>query len=168
MPLIVNKQKGFTLVEVLVAVFILAIGLMGLASLQVMSVKTNQSAYYRSQASILAYDILDRMRANRNAFLTGAYDNVDTDNDPESDQGCYDNDGCSADQLADQDVREWTGYFRDVANAGANFVPLIPGGKGTIAREGGDATVTVIWEQDEWQGGDKVTAERQVQIVVRI
>ena len=60
------KQCGFTLLEVLVAILIFAIGLLGLASLQTVSQRSNHSAYLRSQAVIQAYDIADRMRANKN------------------------------------------------------------------------------------------------------
>jgi type IV pilus assembly protein PilV len=60
---------GFTLVEVLVAVLVLAVGLLGLAGLQLASMKSNHSAYRRSQATIAAYDLLDRMRANPGEFV---------------------------------------------------------------------------------------------------
>nr|WP_174482605.1 type IV pilus modification protein PilV [methanotrophic endosymbiont of Bathymodiolus puteoserpentis (Logatchev)] len=59
-----NKKTGFTLIEVLIAMVVLAVGLLGLAGLQATSLKNNQSAYNRSQATQLAYDIADRMRAN--------------------------------------------------------------------------------------------------------
>jgi type IV pilus assembly protein PilV len=55
------------MLEVLIAIVILAIGLLGLAALQTVSLQLNQSAVVRSQASQLAYDITERMRANRNA-----------------------------------------------------------------------------------------------------
>ncbi|WP_295467940.1 type IV pilus modification protein PilV [uncultured Pseudomonas sp.] len=64
-----RRQNGATLIEVLVAMLILAIGLLGLAGLQTISVQSNQGAYFRSQATILANDIVDRMRANRVAAL---------------------------------------------------------------------------------------------------
>ncbi len=67
-------SKGFTLTEVLITVVIMAIGLLGLAGMQANSLKFNHSAYLRSQATNLAYDIVDRMRANRSAALAGAYD----------------------------------------------------------------------------------------------
>ncbi|KTS74845.1 pilus assembly protein PilV [Pseudomonas oryzihabitans] len=65
-----QTQRGATLIEVLVAMLILAIGLLGLAGLQTVSVQSNQGAYFRSQATILANDIVDRMRANRVAALS--------------------------------------------------------------------------------------------------
>jgi len=56
---------GFTLIEVLVAIVVLAFGLLGFALLHTMSVRFTQSANYRTQATNLAYDLIDQMRANR-------------------------------------------------------------------------------------------------------
>ena len=69
----IEAQCGATLIEVLIAVLILAIGLLGLAGMQMTSVQSNHSAYYRTQATVLAGDLADRMRANRTAALTTAY-----------------------------------------------------------------------------------------------
>ena len=60
-----HRSRGFTLVEVLVALVVLSIGLLGVAALQLTSLRSNHSSAMRSQATFLAYDIIDRMRANR-------------------------------------------------------------------------------------------------------
>ncbi len=57
-------KRGFTLLEVLIALLIFSLGLMGLAGLLTTSVKTNHSAYLRTQAIFLAQAMADRMRAN--------------------------------------------------------------------------------------------------------
>lgn len=80
--LVLRYQQGFTLLEVLVAVAILAIGLLGLAGLQASSLRLNNSAYQRSQATNLVYSIIDQMRTNRNAALGGTYDNVNFESSP--------------------------------------------------------------------------------------
>lgn len=59
-----HGAAGFTLIEVLVALLILAIGLLGVAALQFRGLQYNHDAYMRSQINILAYDISDRMRLN--------------------------------------------------------------------------------------------------------
>lgn len=59
-----TDQKGFSLIEVLIAVLVLAIGLLGLASLQLKSIQTNQQSYYLSQVDNYLNDIVNRMRAN--------------------------------------------------------------------------------------------------------
>ncbi|MDM8347607.1 type IV pilus modification protein PilV [Pseudomonas sp. sp1636] len=60
-----HHTEGFTLIEVMIAVVILAIGLLGMATLMTQSLQSSESAYSRGQASLLAYDIIDRMRANK-------------------------------------------------------------------------------------------------------
>jgi type IV pilus assembly protein PilV len=69
-----NLARGFTLVEALVTLLVLSIGLLGVAAMQLASLRSNHSASLRSQATLLAYEIVDRMRANRNAACAGAYD----------------------------------------------------------------------------------------------
>lgn len=66
--LIETRSRGFTLIEVMIAMIILAVGLLGMASLTVRGQQSNESAYARSQASLLAYDIIERMRANKVEF----------------------------------------------------------------------------------------------------
>ena len=59
-----NKQRGFTLLEVLIALLVLSIGLLGLAALQTTGLRSNHMASMRTTSTHLAYDISDRMRAN--------------------------------------------------------------------------------------------------------
>jgi type IV pilus assembly protein PilV len=61
------------LIEMLVALLIISIGLLGVAGLQAYSLKNNASAYNRSQANALIYDIIDAMRSNRQEALAGKY-----------------------------------------------------------------------------------------------
>jgi type IV pilus assembly protein PilV len=61
-----NRSLGFTLIEVLISMILLAIGLLGLASLQAIALRDNQDAYYYQQATLLAYEMQDRIRANVN------------------------------------------------------------------------------------------------------
>lgn len=69
-----RQSRGFTLVEMLIALIVLSIGLLGVAALQISSLRSNGSAASRSQATLLAYEIVDRMRANQVAARAGAYD----------------------------------------------------------------------------------------------
>jgi type IV pilus assembly protein PilV len=68
------RESGFLLIETLVAVIVLAIGLLGVSALQISMQKSNQSALRRSQANMLAYYMMDAMRANKNVALLGSYD----------------------------------------------------------------------------------------------
>ncbi|WP_062061024.1 type IV pilus modification protein PilV [Cellvibrio sp. OA-2007] len=57
-------QRGVGLIEVLVTLLILSTSLLALGAMQTRSLQFNQGAYFRSQANIFAYDLLDRMRIN--------------------------------------------------------------------------------------------------------
>ncbi|MFZ4502875.1 MAG: type IV pilus modification protein PilV [Methylovulum sp.] len=99
-----KHAKGFTLIEVLIALLILSGGLLGLAALQITSLHYNQSAYQRSQASFLSSDLTERMRCNPQAV--SAYLNVDFASagaHPE----CLTVPGCTPAALAEQDMFEW-------------------------------------------------------------
>ena len=67
------QQSGIGLIEILVALLILAIGVLGLTALQSTGLQNNRTAYMRTQATVLAYDIIDRMRANSAQANTGSY-----------------------------------------------------------------------------------------------
>ena len=87
--------RGVGLIEVLVAVAILAFGLLGIAALQATALRNSQSSYERSQAVMLSYTILDRMRANRSVARIGGYDIPET---------------CDAPAVGDQaatDLNQW-------------------------------------------------------------
>ncbi|SRR5581483_1613412 len=66
-------QAGFTLVEALVALIILSVGLLGIAGLQIAGLKANKGSATRTQAVYLAYDIIDRARANPGDAINGNY-----------------------------------------------------------------------------------------------
>lgn len=68
-----KHQKGFSLIEVLVTMVIISFGLLGIAGVIVNALKNNNSSYARTQASVLANDIIDRMRANRTTAETAPY-----------------------------------------------------------------------------------------------
>jgi type IV pilus assembly protein PilV len=66
-------QRGMTLIEILVAIVVLSIGLLGMAGLQLKGMQVNQGSAYRWQAAMLAEDIADQMRADRANALAKAY-----------------------------------------------------------------------------------------------
>ncbi len=65
-------EGGFSLLEVLIAMLILSIGLLGIAGLQIKGQQYNHVSYLRTQAIFLAYDIMDRMRVNSYYYLDPA------------------------------------------------------------------------------------------------
>jgi type IV pilus assembly protein PilV len=75
-----RRPHGFTLLEVLIAMLIFSFGMLGLAALQSFSVKANQSANFRSQATALAATLMDNVRANRSnigSYYSNSYATVD-------------------------------------------------------------------------------------------
>jgi len=80
-----RRLPGFTLLEVLIALLVLSFGLLGLAALQAYSVKANQSANFRSQATAFANMMLDNIRANRanlSSYYSNDYDEVACGEEP--------------------------------------------------------------------------------------
>lgn len=67
------QQCGSTLIEVLVTAVIMSVGLLGIAGLQLTSLKTNSSSYMRSQSAISTYNLMDYIRANRESAIDGDY-----------------------------------------------------------------------------------------------
>ncbi len=140
-------DAGFTLIEVLVALVILSIGLLGTAGLQLASLRESKNTLLASQAAALAYSLADMMRANAAAVNTGGYDfnpETDTPPDPASLPDC--SSSCSPSDIASFDLNQW---YRQVAHS-------LPSGNARItceAAESGDAcpasgavrTITVFW-----------------------
>ncbi len=147
-------QSGFTLIEVMVAMFVLSIGLLGLASLQVTALRNDQSAFMRSQATILAYDLSDRMRANLAAVTSGFYNpaNAATTNN------CTTTTGCTAQEMAQTDLQSWITGITTYLPVGQGWVcidstPNDGTGSGTPACDGvGTKFVVKVWWDDERDG----------------
>lgn len=101
------KESGFNLIEVMVALVVLSIGLLGLATVQITSLQQNQSAYMRTQATLFAYDITDRMRANIDEVSNGSYFAASGALDSTCINYSASAAGCSASEMASHDIAEW-------------------------------------------------------------
>ena len=121
-----KRERGMTLVEALVALVVLSVGLLGVAGLQLSSLRNNHNAHLRSQATALAYDIMDRMRANRVAARAGEY-NVAIDGT------------ISGATIAATDVNAWRAALAATLPAGEGAVDLVAGTN--------QVTITIQWSE---------------------
>jgi type IV pilus assembly protein PilV len=139
-----NNNTGFTLIEVLIAMMILAVGLLGLAALQAASLRNNQSAFYYSQATQLAYDIADRMRAN--VVSASTYTNIKpVDAKPQTDDCLKVTTTCTPEKMAEHDLYEWYTAIRSTFPESVDTLSQIEvntvGGIDTY-------TVTISWNDN--------------------
>lgn len=136
-------QAGFSLLEVLIAVAIMALGLLGLAGLQAQGLKNNHSAYVRSQAALFAYDMVDRLRADRVTAIAGSYNLTMAAVAP------------AGSTLVDTERAGWLGQLA-----------VLPSGDGSIdVTSAGVATVTVQWNDSRATGG---SATESLQVVSKL
>lgn len=130
-----RRASGFTLIEVLVSLVVLSIGLLGIGKLVIFSARANDSAYLRGQATELAYEILDNMRANRQVAVTQGYD-VTLSSVPPNPGSCA-GAACTAALMGSYDVYTWK-----------TRLASLPSGQGSVVTAGTPttATITVQWD----------------------
>jgi type IV pilus assembly protein PilV len=130
-----KTQSGSSLIEVVVALFVLAIGMLGVMSMQVKSMQFNQSAYYYSQAVFLANEILENMRSSpsiANTYLIGLDEKA-----PEIKKDCEAEDvTCTALEQRDYNLYQWR----------SNIEKTLVSGKSSVARIGNFYAITVQFD----------------------
>ena len=131
--LVKNKiQQGVTLIEAMIALLVISVGLLGIASLQITAMSQNASSLNHSQAVWYAYNMSDRIRANMNQFAN--YSGIDT-------SGAYSQDclgsACSNAQMLQADAADWS-----------TMVGNLPGGRGMITNNADGLVVTVLWDDE--------------------
>lgn len=119
-----RRQAGVGMIEVLIAIVVVALGALAVARLQTNMVRFNQSALLRSQASLLVYDLSDRMRADLQGAIDGLYNRDFTDPVPAGGT-------LQADELA-----EWLTRIGE----------RLPQGQGAVATAGDAVTISVRWD----------------------
>lgn len=107
-----RKSLGFTLIEILVAISIMAVALLGLAMLQIDSIKRHQDANQKIAASILANDMIEKIRGNLLAANANFYQNLSLNKNFNFSQRClgvslYNDGDCSIEEIAALDYIEW-------------------------------------------------------------
>jgi type IV pilus assembly protein PilV len=137
-------EAGFTLVEVLVSLVVLSIGMLGMARLVLMSAHSNDSAYLRSQATALAYEMLDNMRANMPAATAGQY-NIALGTNPAAPASCVGSPCSTPLAQATWDVYNWTQHLNAANHLGGG----LPGGQGSVVTAGNPVTATIVVQWDD-------------------
>jgi type IV pilus assembly protein PilV len=127
-----DRARGFSLIEVLVAVVVLSIGLLGLAALQVSGLRVGQSSFYRAQAAQLATDMADRLRANAGEARSCELAFTDT---PSGSTTCQ------------RDLAEWR-----------TRLLALPGGSGAVDVDPVTNLVTITVQWDDSRGGGNTNA----------
>lgn len=154
-----SNKRGFTLLEVMIAIAILAIGMLGVAGLHMVSIEHNNAAYLRSQAITIGQDIVERMRNNRDAIDNNKFDNIVSTSLTMPSSDCLTADeGCSSDQLAAIDLGQWAQMINSINND--NSRQQLPGAKATITADGtvdDMFTIKIEWSTKAWTAVDGAT-----------
>ena len=133
-----HHQRGASLLEVLIAVLSLAIGMLGVAAMQSMSLRNSLSALERSQATVQTYAIMDAMRANIADARNDQY-NLALAAAP-----------CAAPAaggtLATRDLNNWINSLQ---------ATLGPSACGAVACAANVCEITIRWNDERGTGGDK-------------
>lgn len=152
-----SPQSGFTLIELLVSTIVLSVGLLGLAQLEIFSMRHSHGAYLRSQATHLAQDISDRMRANIQGVDNDDYELMLF---PARVAGCLDPGvGCSPTEMAKNDAFDWRFNLSNTLPSGQGIVCLdsSPQDGTRVAAHGCDGVGTLyaikIWWDEDRDGG---------------
>lgn len=130
----VSTENGFSLIEVLVAVFVLAVGVIGAAGMQLAALRTSQQSAFQTRALHLAAEMADAMRANvaqmKRIDASNPYLQIDyraaSSIDAMSASSCYGMDAqCDADELAQFEIAEWL----------RRLAVELPGGRVKVCRD---------------------------------
>ncbi|MGA1371961.1 MAG: type IV pilus modification protein PilV [Pseudomonadales bacterium] len=166
-----DQQRGFSLIELLVAVLVMGVGVLGVAGLQLLSLQDNRGALTRVEAVNLAWDMLDRIRANPGGRQ--AYAEVTFASTLPSATVCGPRD-CDPAAMAAYDVRSWkcqlgrsvddavcADWLARVGLPGRDMAAGLPSGAGAVTVQGDAVQVSVRWKETSGQW-------RSVVIVARV
>lgn len=163
--------RGFSMIELLVAVLVMGIGVLGITGLQMVSLQNNRGALLRSEAVMLAYDMMDRIRANATGIPAGiGYSGIAMGGGPPGANDC--NAGnCNSAQMIAFDQAVWKcalgSYVEDAACTAfhASGVlpdpddqPGLPNGDGSITVNAGTGIITITVQWDDPNFGQRSIA----------
>lgn len=134
-----RAQAGVSMIEFLVALIIFAFGTLGLAGLQTQALAYSQGSLYRSQATTLTDDILDRMRADRANAKAGTWNTLLTANAA----------SITGPTIAQTDLKDWKQQVE----------ALLPSGQAAVDVNANIVTITIQW--DDSRGNRSSTTTNQ-------
>lgn len=143
---IVSNQKGSSLIETIIALFVLAVGVLGVMSMQVKSIQFNKNSHLFSQASYLANDIYEGMLTTPS--LAGTYTINYGDTTPAKPVCGVGND-CSAEKIVEWNLHNWRN----------NISSLLPGGRGEIGSVNDQIVIRIEFEMGYEEDGTPLTTE---------
>lgn len=137
------RQRGVGLVEVLIAVLVLAFGMLGLVGLQLFTLKSNQSSFERGLAVVHTHSIIDALRADRNAAVNGQF-NIGLDDDAPAGTA-----------FTDTALATWR----------ANLIAgLGPNATGSVDCDGSACTILVQWNDQRAGGEENMSFATEVEL----
>jgi type IV pilus assembly protein PilV len=144
-----SRSRGFTLLEVLISIFLIALALLGSAGLQAYSVKVTQGSQFRAQAVVLGMDLAERIEANNAAAVGGSY--VTTLPSSASADDCIAT-ACSPAQLAVYDLDQLQ----------QNLARQLPQATASITRTGAGPfvyTIQITWQERAYRTKSSASAD---------
>ena len=177
-----KSEQGITLLESLVALLILSIGLLGTAHLMATGIKLSNGSFARTQATYIAENLAERMRANPDAIANSDYDGFNSTTDiadctAQPATYCQQDGGttpaaCTSTQLAVFDQYQATCGNGGSTNGNNGVKDLLPSGQLLIACNDAPCTATstytirVNWNETELGNGADITKTKSVQHVI--
>ena len=142
-----SRARGFSLLEVLIALLVLSVGLLGIAGLQTVSLRFNHQSYERTQATVLMSEMYEKIIANPDAARAGIFNAVGSG----TTSGSYTGYGgcptaCNATELATYDIFQWKIAIEEPKKLaqGQGSITVVPANPGTY-------DITVLWMENGLQ-----------------
>ncbi len=148
-------NSGFTLLEVVITLFLLSIGFLGVASMQSVALQQSHNTYFRTQADLLLRDMAERMRNNPAGVHEGYYlhDGGPSGGDPQDCTGS--NAACDAAVLAESDLADWTQRITDTR--------MLPEGRARIIAlaQAGAYEISIYWHEKQTRHESELVSEEE-------
>lgn len=157
-----SREHGFSLLEVLIALLVLSVGLLGIAGLQTVSLRFNHQSYERTQAVVLVSEIIEKMTSNPVAVRDGIFNAVDTSAGPITGYGTCPT-SCTTTELANYDLFRWQSAIQNPRNLAQGvgtiqrvFTPMV----GTATQHVFNVTVSWVENGLTMTQGMQIRAQR--------